>query len=181
MHSKRLIRYYCDHCHKGMFRAKTMPKHERHCTKNLYRICRVCVLMGNSQPNLLRLVNFLKEQMHGDNSITQNGDIGEILIKLKEMAGNCPACVLSAIRQSKTYKTFKNYFNYKTEMENFFKKRMERMLTGMPVPEPPRIETNYVVNQAAALRQSYQHDYNYIRGQDILIERAAVVESDVLF
>jgi hypothetical protein len=70
--------------------------------------------MGNSQPNLQRLIDWL---------LAEKGRLSlqETLDKLKEMAGGCLTCTFSALRQTKMYGEMHPIFNYKEQMELFFK------------------------------------------------------------
>lgn len=81
-------RYYCDYCGKAGGNAGAMKKHERRCTNNPNRECGVCNLMGFRQKPIAELVAALGRG-HDEN-----------LDRLREVAENCPACILAAIRQS---------------------------------------------------------------------------------
>lgn len=84
-------RYYCDHCKKAGGSAGHLAKHERGCTNNPERVCGVCHRSGNgpSKP-VVELVAAL--------------GIGDAagMAALRSVCDNCPACILAAIRQSKT-------------------------------------------------------------------------------
>lgn len=86
--------YYCDFCGKRRLQRKAMEKHEMHCTLNPDRICRW----------------FLPEYPDVKQHTTRRGLARwlrlrapltkEIIEKLREEACGCPACMLSALRQS---------------------------------------------------------------------------------
>lgn len=80
-------RYYCDFCRKAGGSKRHMETHETHCTLNPNRLCRVhSVIMFDQecQPTTAELLDAFKVGFG----------------KLKEVAHNCPACILSAMRQT---------------------------------------------------------------------------------
>lgn len=66
-----------------------MKRHETGCTNNPERVCGMCREsgIGEEQQNITSLIKALKADIEG-------------LSKLREIAQNCPACMLAAIRQS---------------------------------------------------------------------------------
>lgn len=42
MRTKKVVRYYCDHCAKGMFKKPSMARHELVCYRNPKRVCHRC-------------------------------------------------------------------------------------------------------------------------------------------
>ena len=42
-------KYICDYCGKKQYASWAMKKHEKHCTMNPNRECRMCDLMGELQ------------------------------------------------------------------------------------------------------------------------------------
>lgn len=42
MKSKRVTRYFCDHCGKGRQSKRCTIEHEKHCLRNPQRECRTC-------------------------------------------------------------------------------------------------------------------------------------------
>lgn len=84
MRTKKVTRHYCDFCSKGAFKRPTMERHESGCTLNPNRVCRVCVTFCNLQAAIPDLIASLNGGMES----------------LKEVSGECPACMLAAIRQS---------------------------------------------------------------------------------
>jgi hypothetical protein len=119
MRSKKVNRYYCDHCSKGMFRKPDMLRHEIRCTKNPKRSCGLC---ETENTPVMERVKKVKEL----------GDNAESLKWLMNDCGNCPPCVLAVIQQlyietdelwfatgydSETGKPRGLMFDYKKEME----------------------------------------------------------------
>lgn len=76
-------RYYCDFCKKSG--GNSLAKHEKHCTGNPNRECRMC----NCNPPTAELIA----------AVGSGGPEG--LERLRKAADDCPACILAGIRQSK--------------------------------------------------------------------------------
>jgi hypothetical protein len=87
MRTKRVLRYYCDHCSKGGFRRPEMMRHETTCVHNPNRHCSVC----EGQSDLSELIAIAK-QIDPDSMD---------LKRLEETAYRCPACMLAAIVQAR--------------------------------------------------------------------------------
>jgi hypothetical protein len=114
MTTKTVKRYYCDHCKKGGCSKPTMAKHEARCIKNPLRYCGFCEKGELHPAPLPELVAELVA--HGD------------IEALKKAADGCPACVLSAIVQSKVQRKPEDgddgnwiQFDYKKEVAEFWK------------------------------------------------------------
>lgn len=110
-------RYYCDYCKKSGCSGGHIKKHEASCTNNPNRFCGMCNAAGLDQKSMSSLISTLGK---GDN-------VG--LDKLRDLAENCPACILSAIRQSKLqyyeldedgFHGFRVEFDFKKEKELFW-------------------------------------------------------------
>jgi hypothetical protein len=110
MTSKRVLRYYCDHCRKGGCSKHHMEKHERRCIRNPNRQCGFCEVEKLTPIAMPELISAL--------------DSGG-LQALKEAAHNCPACILAAIVQSKVKDGDDYYveFDYKEEVKAFWADR----------------------------------------------------------
>lgn len=97
MSSKRQVwQYRCDFCAKRNLSAGAIAKHEKHCTANPNRICRMCAAIKKEQKALDALIACLS---------LAKPDYG--IAELRELAEECPACILAAIRQSKIRETYK--------------------------------------------------------------------------
>ena len=97
-------RYYCEHCRKGSGSAYHMKKHEAGCTLNPERVCGMCKVVGNDQPNLGTLMALLPTVEQQKETHEYGGDyfrdIDERVVReLRKAAGECPACMMAAIRQ----------------------------------------------------------------------------------
>jgi len=87
-------RYYCDHCNKGTGSASFMRRHERGCTNNPQRVCRMCELAYNKQPAQADLLKLLDT---------------EGFAAMCEAASQCPACILATLRQRHVRGEFGGY------------------------------------------------------------------------
>lgn len=81
-------RYYCDHCNKGNGSPSAMRRHERGCTANPQRVCGMCSMLAREEgpepaPPLPILLDTLDT---------------EGFKAMCELANDCPACILSALR-----------------------------------------------------------------------------------
>lgn len=115
MRTKKMNRYWCDFCKKTGGSATHMKKHESRCTNNPNRVCGMCTeMIKQEQPKLSELVAILpnvkqfeckEEGLVGNTYITMDQNAAKhatekIMPALRDAAGNCPACILAAIRQS---------------------------------------------------------------------------------
>jgi len=120
MKEKVKIVYYCDYCKKKYFIKSACAKHEKHCTRNLNRICGIC---GNT--NISDIIEKIKEEFPfeehegwvkwKDKELTQ-----EILLDYVE---GCPACALTIIRIA--FKDLVSWinFNYKEAHTKYWNER----------------------------------------------------------
>lgn len=110
MRSKRVLRYYCEHCKHDSFTRPSMEAHEKRCFYNPNRSCPLC---GVTRP-----VRELRAILVADNSA---------LDALRKEVAGCPACICAAIaQQSKDDRSDPEYspkgygsFDYKTEKANW--------------------------------------------------------------
>lgn len=114
MRSKRVWRYYCDHCRKGSCGKASMIKHESRCIKNPQRKCGFCERMEFAPVAMPELMKALG-----------SGDVDA----LRQKSNGCPACMLAAIVQSKITEPDEDGYGpyigfvYKEEVERFWKER----------------------------------------------------------
>lgn len=123
--------YYCDFCKKSGRSAVSMARHEKSCTMNPDRVCRMCKYSDGTpqakMENLLKAVSIAeimeKVEWHGtENMITVIIEKEkEAIEKLREVASNCPACMLAAIRQYANGNALGfSSFDFKKEKEKFW-------------------------------------------------------------
>lgn len=130
MRTKKVNRYWCDFCNKANLQAGAMLKHEKHCTLNPKRSCRVCTHVnggGGSDPE--RLAGFVKllpsavDYAHDGNGkptseYTAFCDAVQAAVSvLREAAEGCPACMMAALRQAKIPVPLAEGFDFKAEMQ----------------------------------------------------------------
>jgi hypothetical protein len=78
-------RYYCDFCKKVGGHKWRMEIHEKHCTANPNRECRVCThLLGEIQQPLPDLIAAYSRSWK----------------EMRDLCCNCPACTLAVMRQA---------------------------------------------------------------------------------
>ena len=114
MKKRTVTQYICEFCNKRGLSASHMGKHERHCTLNPNRICRVCPLLSDGQTTdfypapLSELVSMLpipstQKDEWGCVSFPPDfyTELKDALPRLEEKTGGCPACMMAALRQRK--------------------------------------------------------------------------------
>lgn len=116
MRTKRVLRYYCDHCSKGGFKGPNIRRHEETCVHNPNRSCWACKEF-ELHPQLLEILVSLAD------AITPNGqNIGP----LEKAADGCPACMLAAIVQSRSQEDIVWVtFDYKERMTALYADKCE--------------------------------------------------------
>ena len=118
--------YYCEHCSKHGLTAGAIGKHEKYCTANPDRECRMCEI--NSEVNdlesndLKALIEKYKTIAVNQSKIGEFGEYvnGEDVITTNTLMGDtngCPACALAIIRQAEIFTEFR----YKDEIRKFWK------------------------------------------------------------
>jgi len=116
-------RYYCDYCNKAGGSRYHMANHERGCTLNPDRLCGVCLAMKLDAAPLAELIAFVQsvhEKYVCPITSTFHFDIvKEDVVTLRDRAGNCPACVLAALRQTKTF-TASDDFDFRAELKSMW-------------------------------------------------------------
>jgi hypothetical protein len=140
---KAVWQYQCEYCGKKKYSAGHMAKHEKHCTMNPNRKCGMCHLIGDGGPQLTgpEMVALLPDKKQfekkmfrskdevngffGDSEWTEYPGLREAVIEklrdLRDKTDNCPACILSALRQSGINRyLIPGVFEYELEKKDFF-------------------------------------------------------------
>jgi hypothetical protein len=119
--------YYCDFCKKHSLRS--LAKHEKYCTGNADRECRLCDRRKDTTPKLKVLIRYFKRQMYIPPK-TESGSIPADQIKqpkledIMDKVDYCPACALAIIRGCKLqHYPFSLNFDYKKEIENWWSEK----------------------------------------------------------
>jgi len=131
-------RYYCEHCGKGGGSAGHMRRHERTCTANPDRECEMCqhTELGHHEIPMSKLVAMLPRKADFEETFDETDDefsyshvmypgLGEAIEKamdaLRDCVGNCPACILAALRQADLCdQVGPEVFDYKGEKKNLW-------------------------------------------------------------
>ncbi len=129
MKTKKVNRYYCDYCRKAGCAAGHMKHHESHCTMNPNRTCGVCGILDETQSPMAELIACLPD--HKEHIGKWDEDDGHeyyleslttaahaALPKLRELAHDCPACIMAAIRQAHIPVPNVPDFNWANEMKD---------------------------------------------------------------
>jgi len=142
MKTKLVKRHWCDFCNRAGLQARAMAKHEAHCTLNPARACRVCVLLGDGLTDdgmeqkkpLADLIAMLPDPTEflsdlcwecGPNSphARLGKALEEFMPAFRLAAGNCPACMMAALRIKKIPVPMADGFDFKSEMSSIFSDR----------------------------------------------------------
>lgn len=106
MRTKRVLRYYCDHCKKAGCGKAAMILHEGRCIKNPNRTCGFCKRMGHLPLSL--------EELRSETDFS----------RLRVRTFNCPACLLAGL--AGTSKAILTDFDYKAEVQRLQDEQRQR-------------------------------------------------------
>jgi len=128
MQVKKVNQYKCDFCGKKGYSSGHMRSHERYCTMNPNRVCRVCALMENETIEIASLLPILpdpKEYLHEDEYGGRaywnlKPAVEAVMPKLRELTNNCPACIMAVLRQKGIPVLCAESFNFKEECKSIF-------------------------------------------------------------
>ena len=137
MKTKTVTRYECEHCGKRGYSAGHMRRHESACTKNPNRVCRVCKMDRAEferdeavQPDLKILIAVLPDPEEFRFKVPESEVVSldkklstaanEALPKLRELSGNCPACIMAALRQAHIPVGCVSSFSFTDEMKSIW-------------------------------------------------------------
>lgn len=105
-----------------------MEKHEKHCTMNPNRECRLCEIIGESPRPMAELLAVVPRLAYYDYGVSPYPDYAAYekatiaaLPKLRELTNNCPACILAALRQAKNTQLGPDHFDFFKESKAFLK------------------------------------------------------------
>ncbi len=120
--------YYCDFCKKHSLRPLT--EHEKHCTANPNRICRLCgrtnyekLITKYKDENILP-IRKTEEMGESYYSGEEAAKFNKKIIELYDETDNCPICTLTVIRCTilERYRWLIRW-DYKKEMEKYWKEK----------------------------------------------------------
>jgi hypothetical protein len=140
-------RYYCDFCKKSGNSGGHMKSHEASCTLNPARVCKLCLKNSDgAQADMAAMLAILPdpaqfmvtlpaEYVMGDTTdewlcIRQESThisdeaikpaLALAMPKLRELANECPVCILAALRQKGIPVPIVDGFNFKEELAEFW-------------------------------------------------------------
>jgi hypothetical protein len=116
MKTKQVTQYRCEHCPKRGYSASHMSKHERRCTMNPKRECGMCAMM-DEVPKPMEALLALLPDLEGARRLPSSlssawskecermwnrflESANNAMPSLREATGNCPACIMAALRQA---------------------------------------------------------------------------------
>jgi hypothetical protein len=135
MTSKTVKQYKCDFCGKKNYSASHMIKHEKRCTLNPNRECGMCNAAEAEQPKMVDMLAVLPDpdpfKMHeidgqplGEDHFFYTDEldkaVDEALPKLRDICNNCPACIMSALRQKGIPAPVARNFHYEAEKRDMW-------------------------------------------------------------
>ncbi|MDY6867018.1 MAG: hypothetical protein SVT56_03815 [Chloroflexota bacterium] len=105
--------YYCDHCGKRYLSKYWGEKHEKHCTLNPNRDCRMCDYVGT--------LNNIPEILDSIFNIGSAKEIFPLADEIFETTGGCPQCTLTILRLLESTPRFQTWNHPKeTQSAGFF-------------------------------------------------------------
>jgi len=122
--------YYCDFCKKKGLRKDAIIRHEWHCTMNKNRWCRLCENTSDMADDIKmfksRFEVYYPEFRNHESFISSFPKIKWIeepitIEELRDKYDNCPACILSVLRQTQVNQYDINFeFEYEKESKEYF-------------------------------------------------------------
>lgn len=139
MTSTTVTRYICDFCGKKGYSAGHMRNHEKHCTMNINRECRMCD--GFASPPVLPLVvpefALRKPPDYWDDfagklfpALFTAEESKQVIEDAQHAADFCPACTLAILRLSDLTKSLHDRFDFAKEAEAYLKEKHALMNEG---------------------------------------------------
>lgn len=134
MKVRQVKQYICEFCGKKGLSSGHMKRHERHCTKNPERKCRMCDILGVTQLPITDLMAILPdpseyayEDEWGSGGYRENLFIATdtVMPRLREITSECPMCIMAALRQKGIPVIAVRGFDYKNEIAGAWNKIRE--------------------------------------------------------
>ena len=108
-------KYYCDFCKKSGGNKGVIVAHERSCTNNPNRVCKMCEVIGDPQPDLPEMIRIVQDAVASHTTYHESSPLTglefmkiyrwvdnrekEVLDNLWEIT-DCHVCILAALSQS---------------------------------------------------------------------------------
>lgn len=141
MRSKKVTRWYCDFCKFARLQKRWMIRHEVGCTANPNRKCKMCRLYGNEQADLSALKAIAMQFPSTTETEEQITRAKETSGKLREATASCPACILSALRQTGRWMPG---FDFKAEAKSWMQEYRDT-LPDNGLPEHYVLNTDFTI------------------------------------
>ena len=131
MKKKKMWRYYCDYCKKASCSGGYMSVHEKHCTMNPKRECRMC----GEPVNIAEILPLLPKPVYKSVYDQNDWELYKYIDNTKELEKsvdiikkftNCPACILAVMRQNNKFG--QAYYDYKKERADWWTRVNEKKL-----------------------------------------------------
>lgn len=123
MKTKKVNRYYCDFCKKSGGSSYHMKEHEKHCTMNPDRQCRMCEIaevepldIAEIIPMLPKASAYTEKEDLGPWGVSERVDFeahGKAVMAFIKDKTLCPACTLAILRQGKIESVYSDIWDYK--------------------------------------------------------------------
>jgi len=119
--------YYCEYCNKHGLGAGAMKKHEKYCTLNPDRICRMCA-EHQERPDYRRLLSEITYEPYSIGSHDKGG--ARLSPKqIYDFVDGCPMCALTLLRLWKEEHPSFDYINcnldYQKTVQDWFRQENE--------------------------------------------------------
>jgi len=139
MKRKKVWRYYCEFCKKASCSGGHIKRHEERCTMNPNRVCGMCKMTDNEQVDIKDMLAILPDPkeyiIERDLSIsyviTFSDVVSEAMESLRELVGNCPACIMAALRQKGIPVPMAEGFHFSDECKSVWGEINEKNLSAM--------------------------------------------------
>lgn len=130
--------YYCGYCGRHRLVKWAIEGHEKHCTLNPNRECRLCDRNGGLEKIILKYKltipgeywtkdeKFGGHFMKGENIEKLNKVATEKLKELRDEVEGCPNCMLTVLRCNKYEMPINFEFDYKKELAEWWKQENEK-------------------------------------------------------
>lgn len=132
MKTKTVTHYVCDHCGKVGHSAGHMTTHEKHCTMNSKRKCRLCdeghnlaqliAMVPSPEPFAIRAEewDFKAGEGKGFTYVIPDGFYEAAIARVHDAADECPLCTFAALRQSGVPMFLLKSFKLKEELADWW-------------------------------------------------------------
>lgn len=121
---KKVNQYMCDFCNTKKYSKHAINVHEKHCTKNPNRHCRMCDKLYGGQNSIEKLKSLIPEAKFETGHLfldylSNAEEINDAIKNAMEKEFACPMCIMAVLRQ-KGIPVPSTDFDYKKEREAAF-------------------------------------------------------------